>query len=369
MKQLGQARPRRLHVALVHDNFTGPTGMGLVTERHAEWVLGAGWSLTVVGDNVPAWLIERARVVAALKPLRLPSLAEHLIWCARARRALRFVQADVVHVHSPLLASRADLLTSHFMEQPAHARGVRERARGAEGVLRVAQAALSRRLDDLLYRRLARSTAVSFVSEFLRDEFSALYGAPVGGWVLSPPAPPWRPVADDERGAARARFAVGGEAIVAGYVGGNDPRKGHAHLAQLDGRDDVELLLAGPGSERLQFGGRPGLGFVDVDALYAACDVVVAPALFDSAPVAVLQAVARGVPVVVSPASGWASAVSRHGAGAVWDGEEPLPAAVLSAARRGSAGCEQMTAEFSPDNQRDLLLDTYTRIARGPALA
>lgn len=365
MTSVVQGRPRRLHVALVHDNFTGPTGMGLVTERHAEWVLGAGWSVTVVGDNVPPWLIERARVVAALKPRRLPSLPEHLLWCARARRAMRYVQADVVHVHSPLLAAQADLLTSHFMEQPAYARGVREATTGAEGVLRTAQGVLSRRLDDLLYRRLARTTATSFVSEFLRDEFSTHYGEPVGGWILSPPAPPWRPVAEGERDAARARFDVRHDAIVAGYVGGNDPRKGYVHLAQLDGRDDIDLLLAGPGSERLRFGGRPGLGFVDVDALYAACDVVVAPAVFDSAPVAVLQAVARGVPVVLSPASGWASAVRRHRAGAVWNAAEPLPAAVLAAARRGSAGCEQLTAEFSPDNQRDRLLDVYTRVARG----
>ena len=306
-------RPRRPHVALVHDNFTGPTGMGLVTERHAEWALDAGWSVTVVGDNVPPWLMERARVVAALKPRRLPSLAEHLLWCARARLALRFVQADVVHVHSPLLAASADLVTSHFMAQPAHARGVREATSGAEGALRRAQGELSRRLDDALYRRVGRTTAMSFVSEFLRDEFSAHYGEPAGGWILSPPAPPWRPVARAEREAARAQYGVRGDAVVAGYVGGSDPRKGYVHLAQLDGRDDVELLLAGPGSERLRSGGRPGLGFVDVDAMYAACDVVVAPAAFDSAPVAVLQAVARGVPVVVTPTCGWAGAVGRHG--------------------------------------------------------
>lgn len=29
------ALPTSPHVALVHDNFTGPTGMGWVTENHA----------------------------------------------------------------------------------------------------------------------------------------------------------------------------------------------------------------------------------------------------------------------------------------------------------------------------------------------
>lgn len=358
---------RRLHIAIVHDHFTGPTGMGLVTESHAEWVLHAGWSLTVVGDNVPAWLAASARVIAAPRPKRLPSLPEHLTWCARAARAMRSVKADVVHVHSPLLASRADLLTSHHIAQLAYARGVREPARGPRGIMRTAQGEINRRLDDVMYRRLARTTAVSFVSEFLREEFSGRYGPPVGGWILPPPCPPWRPVCEDERAKARTRFGVRPGAIVAGYVGGNDLRKGCVHLAALDGSDDIELLGAGPGSERMRFNGRRGLGFVDVDELYAACDVVVAPALFDSAPVAVLQAVARGVPVVLTPTIGWAAAVSRHGAGVVWTRGESLPAAVRAAACCPRAACEQMTDELSPESQRDRLLDVYLRVAHDAA--
>lgn len=362
---MSRQRSGRLQIALVHDHFTGPTGMGLVTECHAEWALDAGWSVTVVGDNVPPWLMERARVIAALKPGGLPSLPEHLIWCARARRALRRVQADVVHVHSPLLASRANLVTSHFIAQPAHARGVREETTGAEGALRAAQGTLSRRLDDEMYRRLARAKPISFVSEFLRDEFTTHYGRPVGGWILSPPAPPWRPVGADEREAARERFGLGidDHGIVAGYVGGSDPRKGYASLAVLEGCDDIHLLAAGPGSEHMRFGAAPGLGFVDVDALYAACDVVVAPAAFDSAPVAVLQAVARGVPVVVTPTCGWATAVGRHRAGVVWQAGEPLAPALLAAARCLREGCERLTEEFSPEHQRDRLLDVYRHLA------
>lgn len=355
---------RRPHVALVHDHFTGPTGMGLVTEHHAEWALDGGWSVTVVGDNVPAWLIARARVVAALKPHGLPALPEHLVWCARARRALRAVDADVVHVHSPLLADRADLLTSHFLAAPAYALGVREGGTGVGRLLRTAQGELIRRLDDRLYRRRRRppAAAISFVSEFLRDEYAKHYGEPVGGWILPPPSPPWQPFGADEREAARSRLHMRPDTLVAGYVGGDDPRKGFAHLAQLEGQPGVELLLAGPGSEQMRFAGRSGLGFVDVDALYRACDVVVAPAAFDSAPVAVLQAVARGVPVVVSRGSGWASAVQRHGAGVVWDGVQPLAAAVVAAAACGRAGCRQLTAELSPDRQRRRLLDVYTAI-------
>ena len=354
----------RLSVALVHDNFTGPTGMGWVTENHARWALEAGCSVTVVGDNVPQWLACQARVIRARRPRWLASLPEHLVWCERAKRGLRLVDADVVHVHSPRLAGRADVLTAHHLAQPAHDRGVREVGAGMKGALRIAQRLVTRRLDDRAYHRIrGRGSPVSFVSEFLRDEFASHYGEPAGGWILSPPSPPWQPVTDAERAAARETFAVRPAAVTVGYAGGNDPRKGYFHLAQLEREDGIELLTAGLGSEALRLHGRQGLGFVDLDEFYAACDVVVAPTGFDAAPVAVLQAIARGVPVVLTPTCGWASAVRRHHAGVVWSVDEPLADAVLAAARCPAAGCEALTAEFSPERQRERLIAVYRELA------
>ena len=353
-------------VALVHDNFTGPMGMGKVVELHARWLLDEGWPLTVVGGDVPAWLIERNATHVRLvgKPHGLPSLAEHLVWCARAARVLRGVEADVIHVHAPLLAPLGNLLTTHFMERPAYVREVREQSRGLEGLLRHAQANLSRWIDDIAYRRLAGRTFVSFVSEFLRDEFRLHYGNPLGGWVLPPPAPAWRPVGDEEREAARRRWDAAAGRIVVGYVGGSDPRKGFFHLEPIANSPDLQLLVAGPGSERMRLGGAAGLGFIDIDELYAACDVVVAPAAFDSAPVAVLQAIARGVPVVTSRFSGWASALTRLEAGVVWDGREPLEAAIRRATEIPLEACRRFTEEFSEGRQRDALLSVYRHVAR-----
>jgi glycosyltransferase involved in cell wall biosynthesis len=348
-------------IALVHDNFEGPTGMGLMCERLAGVVLDEGWSLTIVGTDVPAHLAERADVRRVPRFDRLPALPQHVAWCTLAARALRGVDADVVHVHSPFLLPFADVLTSHFIAAPAYARGVREDRPGLEGALRRAQEALTRVLDSAAYRYGRRRKHISFVSEFLREEFRAHYGEPLGGWILAPPAPAWRPVSEEERQAAKQRWSCNG-ALVAGYLGGSDPRKGLPHARSLADEPDVLPLIAGPGSERIDAGGRPGLGFVDPDDFIEACDVVLGPAAFDSAPVAILTALSRGVPVVVSETSGWARAVERHGAGAVWRAGSPFADAVRSAAATPQAACREVIEEFSEARQREVALEIYRRL-------
>jgi glycosyltransferase involved in cell wall biosynthesis len=358
----------RPHVALVHDNFTGPTGMGLMAERLARCVLDLDWELTVVGSRVPDWLFERSTVHAVADPIWLPAVPRHLAWCAGAARAIRAVSADIVHVHSPLLARRGDLLTSHFMAQPAFLRGVREHRSGPQGLLRRGQDALERRLDDRAYRRLAAGTHVSFVSEFLREEFRRHYGEPRGGWIMAPPAPAWRPVTAAQREAARTRWGLADDdRVVVGYIGGDNPRKGLDAVRSLAFALDVTLLAAGPGSERFDWAGTGGLGFVDPDQFYEACDVVVAPSLFDSAPVAVLQALARGVPVVITPTTGWAPAVARHGAGVVWDGAGDLAQAVRAARATSVQACRAVTDEFSERSLAEGVRSVYRELlaARG----
>jgi glycosyltransferase involved in cell wall biosynthesis len=350
-------------VALVHDNFTGPTGMGKVLGQHARWVLEAGWRLIVVGENVPEDLRGAAEVISVCKPRRLPALPEHVAWCSRARAVLRRLRVDVVHVHSPLLANRADIQTVHFISHAAFARGVREPLHGVEGALRRAQDWANRRLDHRAYRHLRRRTYLSFVSEFLRNEFERHYGSPRGGWILHPPAPPWRPPGVDERERARAALGVPNGRIVVGYVGGTDPRKGLRDVLALGSEPDLHLLLAGPGSQRLTVGGSPGLGFVNVERLFAACDVVAAPAQFEAAGVAVLQALSKGVPVVVTRSSGFAGRIDRHGCGTVWDAAvAPLVDACHVAAAVPAERCRGLVEELAPTRQKEVLIGAYEQI-------
>ena len=369
MTSAGGDRRSKPTIALVHDNFAGPTGMGLVLNGHAHFVLEEGWELILVGDNVPADLrAAAARVVHALKPRGLPALAEHIEWCRRAHAALRQIRADLVHVHSPFLTRFADLQTSHFVSQAAFTRGLGHPSRGLEGMLRRAQAWATRRADEWLYRRARPRTYLSFVSEFLRDEFRRLYGEPRGGWIFHPPAPDWRPPSPDERARARAAFAVPEGRLAVGYLGGVDTRKGYRDVLALESEPDLHVLFAGPRSERVLVRGRPGIGFVEVGPFLSACDVLAAPTSFDPAPVAVLEGLARGVPVVTTSASGWAKAIERHQCGVVWtSGQAPLAEACRRASAVSPDGARALIAEVAPVRLRRELIAAYEQILEGRA--
>lgn len=351
-------------VAVVHDNFDGPTGMGRVVGAHARFILETGWRLCIVGDNIPDDLRAGAdRVLQVRNPRGLPKLPEHAAWCRRAAAALRDLRADIVHVHSPWLALHGHLLTSHFVSQAAFAHDIREPASGVEGLLRRAQSSATRRIDDHLYRRLPSSTYVSFVSEFLSEEFRRHYGEPRGGWIFRPPAPGWHPPDGAQRARARAAHGVPEGQLSVGYLGGMDPRKGFEHVLALESDPGVHLLFAGPGSERVSVGGRPGIGFVEVGPFLSACDVLAAPSQFDSAPVAVLEALSRGVPVVSTSTCGWASAIERHRCGIVWGGNGmTLAEACRRAAAAPGERCRALVDEFGARRQRQVLIGAYEQI-------
>jgi glycosyltransferase involved in cell wall biosynthesis len=346
------------HIAIVHDKIEAPSGMGRVAEWMARCVLERGWRLTLVAATVTPDIAADASIVTVRSSARLPSLVEHLAWCARAARVLGGVHADVIHVHAPALLRVADLMTCHYLAAAGHAAGERESRAGVEGMLRRGQALLERRIDDSLYRRRPRSTELSFVSEFLRDQFRSRYGEPKGGRVIPQPAPGWNPVSTAEQQAARRGWGIAPDAFVVGFLGGNAARKGVDDVLLL-AHEPMTLLIGGPGSESLRWSGGHGHGFVEPDTIIAACDVLVAPSVFDSGPLVVLQALARGVRVVVRPASGYAAAVQRHGAGAVWNAGESLASAVRRAAAGTRESCQAVVEEFSEERARGELLAAH----------
>jgi glycosyltransferase involved in cell wall biosynthesis len=294
--------------------------MGRVAAAMANIAYEAGWNVTLVGVAVDPGFDWATHIRVPYNP-RLPAVAAGIAWVAAAGRRLRRENLSdaVVHVHAPLLMRFADIFTCHHLAEGAARHGLRELAGSFTGVLRRTQEVVNVRLDSLEYRMRPRQTRITFVSEFLRDEFTELYGEPNGGDVLPPPAPPWHPISPDERAAARRRYGIDGDQVTVGYFGGNDPRKGVERVVEMARETRYAVLGAGPKSEGVQFGARKGLGYVTVRDVLAACDVVVAPTVFDAAPVAVLEAVAAGSPVVTGVNSGWAKPLMRvrcrHGLG------------------------------------------------------
>jgi glycosyltransferase involved in cell wall biosynthesis len=181
--------------------------------------------------------------------------------------------------------------------------------------------------------------------------------------VLFPPTSPFQPVAPGERAAARRRLGLAEGKLVAGYLGGNDPRKGFARVVELAATGSLEVLVAGPRLDGVVVPGGHVLGYVDPDHVIEASDVLLAPALFEAAGVAVGQALSRGVPVVVGPANGWAGPVARHGAGVVLGDLGALADAVVAAAQAGPEACREAAAEVSQGRQAVELINLYERVA------
>ena len=348
-------------LALVHDSIGEPSGMGRVVEAMAEVALDADWSVVLIASSISPSL--RGSCIFRQVPSfgRLPCLPQQLAWCTATAPIVRRTKADVVHLHSPFLMPWGDLMTCHHLAKPARDHGVREHRTGFDGALRRVQAAALTMVDDLLYRHRPSGTHLSFVSEFLRDVFVERYGTPTGGWVIPPKAPAWRPVTDDERRTARRRWACRDE-IVVGFLGGVDQRKGFDHVLGLS-EEGLWPLFAGPGTENVECARGRGVGFVDPDDVLEACDVVVAPARFDAAPVAVLQALARGIPVVVTPSIGWAATIDRHGAGIVWSGTSPLSEAVHRAVAIPRDAIKPLVTTLGADAFRERLLAVYDAVA------
>jgi glycosyltransferase involved in cell wall biosynthesis len=349
-------------LVLVHDRIGGSTGMGRVAAFVAQTALDARWRVRLVASDVAPEFRERCEVTRVPRPARPPQVRQDLVWYARVIGRLRRDPEDVVHVHVPALLRVADVMTCHHLAISAHQHGVRVSGTGIGAWARRMHLGSLIGFDEIFYRSRRARTRMTFVSEFLREQFRDRYGEPTDGSITAPPSPPWRPVADNERLAARARFRVRGTGLVVGYLGGDDQRKGVHIVRQLAGAEGIELLLGGPGADRLRWPGTTSAGFVDVEAFLPACDVVVAPALFDAAPTAVTQALARGIPTVVGRASGWAAAIARVGAGVVWDGCTPLPYAVRDAARAPQDACRSVTETYSAERQGTRLLEVYARV-------
>ncbi|MCA0458815.1 MAG: glycosyltransferase [Chloroflexi bacterium] len=155
------------------------------------------------------------------------------------------------------------------------------------------------------------------------------------------------------RGAFRAKYQLG-DAPVCLFMARLHPRKGVGLLVEAfkaAGLPDARLVIAGPDEGMLDTL-RPMLdarivvtgylGGADRLAAFAAADVLALPAVGEGLPMVVLEAMAAGLPVIVSPGCNLPEVV-QHGAGLEVEAVvEPLSGALRSllpdAARRARMG-------------------------------
>ena len=341
----------------------------------ARGLRSAGWGVEVacpvpsdVADEAAAsgFAVHPIELVGPLHPVKDPGC---VIALARIIREGRF---DAVHAHG----FKAGLV----------ARLAATRAGRVPTVVTVHNHVLYRDISSFtkwryvtVERWLARggrTARLITVSDALRDELVAVYGIDPelvttvhNGLDLAHLAPFLTP---GKRASARARFGLPPEALVLGLAARFAPQKAMDVLvgtapAVLGAYPEAYYLLAGDGpmleqaksaahasgfADRILF---PGFDR-DVRSLLAALDVYVSSALSEGLPLATIEAMAAGLPVVSTRAGGTPEVVEEGETGLL---VEPADAPGLAAAMLRLAGDADMRARFGAAG-RDRALAEFT---------
>jgi glycosyltransferase involved in cell wall biosynthesis len=289
------------------------------------------------------------------------------------RRLVRERRADVVHANEPHALTSAWLARAHRHVPVIVSRRVE----------------LPLSSDSLSLSRYRAARRVVPVSEFVRksmlgsglpaDRVEVIFvGVEIPAKILAA-----------QREAARRRFAIREENVCLGNVAALVPEKGHVlllhALAELRARfPQCVLLLAGDGPERASLQALVRQlrleeavkfsGFVaDIESVYAATDLFVFPSHQEPLAVAMLSAMAYGLPVVAFARGGNPEAIEdgRNGL-LVSEFDSTALAEVIArllsdpaeASRLGEAARETVMARFSADQMVDATLGLYERVSQ-----
>lgn len=299
------------------------------------------------------------------------SIAGHMPKLARA--ALR---SDLIHVHGevaslsslPLLVSRPSVVTLHGLHLLRRLRPGTPAKLGCQGLRLIVGAA-----DRTICVSQAEFDDLDFLPLHLGSKLVVVRN----GLAAVPPADP------GFRARARASLELAGDTLAVLYLGQLEPRKDPLTLVRavqrVHAKDDRTVLLIagdGPSAAELRALGGPELRLLghraDVPDLLAAADIFVMPSLREGLSYAVLEALASGVPTIVSDGRGNPEAVGDAGlvfpagddirlAELILELSDPARRAVLSAAGRA-----RTASELSVDK---MLRDTravYESVAKGP---
>ncbi len=298
-------------------------------------------------------------------------------WPWRLRQLLSAGRFDVVHVHSPLLAAgcrvlartvrhRPRVITTEHNRWPRHKRPTRW-ANRATLALDDATVAVSTDVARSMPQR-HRSTIDVLVHGIDLDAVHAV---------------------SDERAAVRAELGIDDEQLVVGIVANLRPEKGYDVLLRaaalvIAERPDVVFVSVGQGPladeiaeqhDHLALGdGFRLLGYrADATRVMAGFDVFTMASRHEGLPVALMDALALGLPVVATTAGGIPQAV-RNETQAVLvppDDERALAEAIIRVARDdslrarlGAAAAERADA-FDVDRTTDWLESRYVDVLAG----
>lgn len=353
-------------------------GQGTADLELLRRIARAGHRVDVFTSSAPDVVRTLAGITVRPVP-RLPAwqLGNQLLSLATTSATLRAARYDLVHADAGVTLRRSDVIAVHtvsarWLELP-HAiwreSGLRGRHADAatrfKARLEVAQARAARAVvanspmtaDDLVARGVDR------------DRITVL---PFGV-----DAERFRPPDDAERAQARASFGIDDDRFVWCFVGAHGPRKGLPLALDVleEHRDGTHMIVAGEhrGGAWARDAQRRDLPvsmpgkLPDVRRAYWAADAFVFPSRYDAFGMAVLEAMACALPVVVSDAAG-ARDIARD-AGFVLDPTdreawaEALAALRTDPGRRAALGrrAREIALARDWDEAGRILLDLYER--------
>jgi UDP-glucose:(heptosyl)LPS alpha-1,3-glucosyltransferase len=280
--------------------------------------------------------------LAGMQHIKVPnkhaysSVANSLSFAREASRLLAGKQYDIIHSHER--GYRQDVLTVHtFSYKSGLAR--------YSFIRRMDQTYLSLRSGMYLWleKKQMKSPVLVAVSDLIRDDIRKYYHRTNGVQVIPPGVDvdwfhPDRIAEHREMNHGQSGAAPNDLTVL--FVGSEFRRKGLDKLIPAIG-EKMRLLIVGRGehlkyyhklaancgvSKRIEF-----VGHVDDDMsrYYAMADVVVLPSLTEAFGMSILEAMACGLPVVVSPAAGVAGLIDDGKNGFVAGDVSALHAALI----------------------------------------
>lgn len=321
-------------------------------------------------SELDGWQQRRFELAAARTPLAAaPSIASRLPKLAVAMRS-----ADIVHVHGDAALL---LVLPHLRLAP-----VVWTTHGLHLLRR------HPRLAPFMQAALARVSVAVCTSQAEANELTAV-GPALSSRIFVVPngvsLPP--PVPAALRAQIREELGLAHGDVAALFLGELESRKGPLDaiaavgIARASGVP-LTLLLAGRGPLAGEVRRRAGdgvlpLGFRDdPQRLLAAADVFLLPSEREGHSFALLEAMARGLPVIVSDGAGNPEAVGDAGLVVPFGDPSSLADALRRIAsdpdlrmRLGEAARERVASELTPQQLREGVLRAYGEAFRGPAQA
>ena len=247
---------------------------------------------------------------------------------------LRKRDFDVIHSMGYDCPFSADVITSHFCEKEClrleKTNIIEIPHKGASQKLKA--------LDHRIYRRLSvfieglafgrnSSKARIVVSERMKEQFVHHYGSVAESIIVIPHAvdfetftPANRPLYREQ---TRQKHGISRNNPVLMFAGGDWERKGVRYLIEalsLLASTDVKLLIVGSGDEKFygqlaeQRQAKERILFVphsgNLWEYYAASDIFVFPAIYEPFGLAIVEAMASGLPVITSRSAGAADLIT-----------------------------------------------------------